>query len=310
MPRAKAAGVQYIAVVEPPLQPAQPRTPESVDPCEIARTAMAEHGLALEFATASKLSTLGWIASMAMMIPGTDGELRDCDVLARQCFLPTNGGRVKKAGCLLVECKYIPKGKVWCLLGARPVHEPKAPPSYIPHAASERCVWNPVQFRPGRAASSPGGIMLSHGVLELPLRSNEEKKQKEGEQPRDKGYATLSKVVDLAWSHARKSKPAGGMGEPDPSFVVPCIVLKGPLVEAAWNDEEKRLDYRQVEMGSVFWSGKPAPTRIDLVTIDGLDRYAAQMADAIEKWCFYQPPLRQRGAIKKRRTHVEPPSSL
>ena len=170
-----------------------------IDPVAIATKYLARSGHALEHSTAKTLADRGWTPTMALQIPGADGTPRDCDVLAQRCFTASaREGGLKCSAVVLIECKHVPDDRVWILMGNDLVHEPATLPSYIPHMAPEGTVLNAVRHRPVRNVDAKGVREVSIGIVEA--RQEDSKKN-----DRDAAYAAVEKVVDLAWSVAKRS---------------------------------------------------------------------------------------------------------
>lgn len=226
---------------------------------QAAEQRLNEQGYRLEYEVAGALEKAGFEAALGAMLPGADGVSRDVDVLARsrKCELlhrvPYECVWVEFA--VVVECKYSKK-KPWVMMGAAKRPGLEGLLSMLPHTRS---------IRSGRKAvlrtSARTPIPSLQSMRDAFLRGIVVSHSQRGDED---AYRAILKVTDLAWSAARRSTLAK-VGE-GIAFVLPLIVVDGPLLVSEYVPEEKRFRVQRRRIGHLLWSGPSLPpTLIDVV---------------------------------------------
>lgn len=225
-----------------------------------------EQGYRLEYQASRAMEEAGFEASLGSMLAGSDGVQREVDVLARsrKCELvreqPYECAWVEFAA--LIECKFAKRP--WIMLGD--VRHPKAEGllAALPHSRSMRL---------GRKAASRS-LLQSDLSSFSSMRDSLARSVVVSHSPRgdEDAYRTLQKVADLAWA-ASQSEPAAKLGR-GAIFILPVVIIDGPLFAATYAAEEGRFRIARRRIGHLLWSAPKLPlTLIDLVEASCLPAY-------------------------------------
>jgi hypothetical protein len=255
-------------------------------------------GYPLEFQCAAECKRQGLQAIVGCHV-GREGEkLREVDVLASYHY--NGGGNAFISGHLLAECKYA-GGKPWVVL----CQEEKTWGIDWAHKAiiSEHAQWgfftvpltkaNEPNSDPGAVARYRNLFILPTekvGFSVLPMRAKRDKDEEKDNS--DVPFKAVQKAADLAAvvaSNASAVLKRFHELKPDTfvpflSFVIPCVVIKGPIVAASYNSQSGKMECQEIGSARVQ---NQAGRAVYVLNTDSFPAFAERAYHHLTNFCNY-----------------------
>ena len=230
-------------------------------------------GFPLEFKVEREFRKYGWSTTMGAFAASSDEVQREVDVWA---WRSSTGQNLNKpatfSASVIVECKHS-KDNAWVLLGRGEISTLQID-AYLPFA---RAVTTDDLLRMSYMAGDDGHarrVVVSHSATST---------SSEKPDGRDVAYGAVDKVVDLAHATvARFEKRDQKMREL--WLLWPVVLTNGPIWRTWLNEESGRMELQQIPFGHLVWSGRGSPTRVDVVSLDGLDEYLSGLGAEVESF--------------------------
>lgn len=227
-------------------------------------------GFAIEYATYHAFRRHGFQAIMGIHLKNDNGEPREIDVCAifdRSFSSDTVPYQIR----LICECKTIPSGNCVIMKSSDGFsHEMLADALRISlylQNFPKQVVLNELVMA-DRVYHFSRKASIGHTLLQA--WKNPAQKEK------DHAFAALQKVAGatddtLRIVHSNSLK----LG----IFVMPVIVIHGKLFEVSMEANAPDFQVNEIKYGRVYWGGSGRKMIIDVVTIDGIDNWMAELVE-------------------------------